>query len=98
VFSLGITARVMARIGAKATFIPGLALAGIALLLFARMPVDGTYVADVLPGMLLFGIGAGLAFAPGLALAMAGAGPSDSGVASGLANLTLQLGAALGLA
>jgi EmrB/QacA subfamily drug resistance transporter len=98
VFSLGITARIMARIGAKATFVPGLGLVGIALLLFAKMPVDGNYMADVLPPMLVFGLGAGLAFAPGVTLAMADTGPSDSGVASGLANVTLQLGAALGLA
>jgi EmrB/QacA subfamily drug resistance transporter len=97
-FSLGITARVMARIGPKATVIPGLILGGVALLLFARMPVDGAYAVDVLPGMLLFGMGGGLVFAPTVALAMSGTGPSDSGVASGLANLTLQLGAALGLA
>jgi EmrB/QacA subfamily drug resistance transporter len=97
-FSLGVTARVMSRIGPKATVIPGLILAGIALLLFARMPVDGTYAVDVLPGMLLFGVGGGLVFAPTVALAMSGTGPADSGVASGLANLTLQLGAALGLA
>ena len=97
-FSLGITARVMARVGAKRAFIPGLVLVGAALLLFSRMPVHGSYVADVMPGMLVFGLGAGLSFAPGVALAMAEAGPTDSGVASGLANVTLQLGAALGLA
>jgi EmrB/QacA subfamily drug resistance transporter len=98
VFSLGITARIVARIGAKATFVPGLVLTGLALLWFSRLPVDGTYVSDVLPGTLLFGLGAGLAFMPGVALAMADAGPRDSGLASGLANVTLQLGAALGLA
>jgi EmrB/QacA subfamily drug resistance transporter len=98
VFSLGLTARIMARIGLKATFIPGLTLVAVSLLLFARMPVNGSYLTDVLPAMLLFGFGAGLAFAPGVSLAMADAGPSDSGVASGLANVTLQLGAALGLA
>jgi tellurite resistance protein TehA-like permease len=62
------------------------------------MPVGGSYATDVLPAMLLFGVGGGLFFAPSVALAMSGTGPSDSGVASGLANLTLQLGAALGLA
>jgi Major Facilitator Superfamily len=97
-FSVGITARVMARIGAKATLIPGMALASVAMLLFSRMPVHGSYLADVLPGMLVFGVGAGLSFAPGVSLSMAEAGPTESGVASGLANVTLQLGAALGLA
>src|SRR5438132_2491919 len=98
VFSLGITARIMARIGLKATFIPGLVLVGLALVLFSRMPVHGEYIADVLPPMLEFGLGAGLGFAPGVSLAMADAGPSEAGAASGLANVTLQLGAALGLA
>jgi EmrB/QacA subfamily drug resistance transporter len=97
-FSLGVTARVMARAGLRNTILPGLVLSGIALVLFARMPVDGNYVIDVLPGMLLFGIGGGLFFAPSVALAMSDTGPSDSGVASGMANLTFQLGAALGLA
>ncbi|MFL5799877.1 MAG: MFS transporter [Actinomycetota bacterium] len=98
VFSLGLTARIMARIGLKTTFIPGLALVALALLLFGRMPVHGNYIIDVLPGMLVFGVGAGLAFTPGVSLAMADAGPSEAGTASGLANVTLQLGAALGLA
>jgi EmrB/QacA subfamily drug resistance transporter len=97
-FSLGITARVMGRIGAKATFVPGLAMAAIALLLFSRMPVHGSFLADVLPPMLVFGLGAAFSFAPGVALAMADAGPTEAGLASGLANVTLQLGAALGLA
>jgi EmrB/QacA subfamily drug resistance transporter len=96
--SAGITARIMLRVGLKATFVPGLALAAVALLLFSRMPVNGNYVTDVLPPMLVFGVGAGLAFAPGVSLAMADAGPAESGLASGLANVTLQLGAALGLA
>ncbi|MFN2543494.1 MAG: MFS transporter [Actinomycetota bacterium] len=98
IFSLGITARVMARIGAKAAFVPGLALAAVALLLYSRMPVHASFVADVLPPMLVFGLGAGFSFAPGVTLAMADAGPTESGLASGLANVTLQLGAALGLA
>jgi EmrB/QacA subfamily drug resistance transporter len=98
VFSLGIAARVMIRVGPKRELVAGLALAVVALLLFARMPVGGSYVVDILPAMLVFGVAAGLSFTPGVALSMAEAGPSNSGVASGLANVTLQLGAALGLA
>ena len=98
VFSLGIAARVMSRVGPKRELVAGLALAVVALLLFARMPVGGSYVVDILPAMLVFGLAAGLSFTPGVALSMAEAGPSNSGVASGLANVTLQLGAALGLA
>jgi len=98
VFSLTIAARIMTRIGAKATLMPGLALIAIGLALFSRVPVHGSYLADVLPGMVFFGIGAGLAFTPSIALAMADAAPADTGLASGLANVSMQLGAAIGIA
>ena len=75
---------------------PGLAPPG--LLLFARAPVDGTWVTDVLPVMLLLGTGAGLAFPALMTLAMSGATPSDAGLASGLVNTTVQVGGAIGLA
>ena len=98
IFSLGIASRVMNRVGPKRALVTGLFMAVAALLLYARMPVGATYVADILPAMLIFGLAAGISFTPGVALAMAEAGSSDSGAASGLANVTLQLGAALGLA
>ncbi len=56
------------------------------------------YVVDLLPIMLLFGFGAGLAFPALMQLAMSGATPSDMGLASGLANTTPQIGGAVGLA
>ena len=68
------------------------------LLLFARAPVDGSYVSDILPVMILLGVGAGLAFPSLMTLAMSGATPSDAGLASGLVNTTLQVGGAIGLA
>jgi MFS family permease len=86
------------RFGPRATLIPSLVLIGAALLLFARTPVDGGYVVDVLPSMLLLGAGAGLAFPALMTLSMSGATPSDSGLASGLVNTTLQVGGAIGLA
>lgn len=98
VFSLAVTARIMTRIGAKLTLLPGLVLIATGLALFSRVPVHGSFVADVLPGMLLFGTGAGLAFSPSVALAMEDAEPADTGLASGLANVSLQLGAAIGVA
>jgi EmrB/QacA subfamily drug resistance transporter len=98
VFSLTIAARIMTRIGAKATLLPGLALIAGGLALFSRVPVHGSYLVDVLPGMALFGIGAGLAFTPSIALAMADAAPADTGLASGLANVSMQMGAAIGIA
>ena len=60
--------------------------------------MDGSYVADVLPAMILFGLGAGLSFPSLATLAMSGATQSDSGLASGLVNTSLQVGGAIGLA
>jgi EmrB/QacA subfamily drug resistance transporter len=97
-FSIFITGRLVARLGAKATLIPGLILIAAGLVLFARVPVSGSYVTDILPVTLLIGIGAGLVFMPSVSLAMSDARPGDTGVASGLANVALQIGAALGIA
>ena len=66
--------------------------------LFAQVPVDADYVTDILPSMVLFGVGAGLAFPAMATLAMTGATPGDSGLLSGLINTTQQVGGALGLA
>jgi EmrB/QacA subfamily drug resistance transporter len=96
--SLGFSERLNTRFGPRATLIPSLVLIGAALLLFARTPVDGGYLVDVLPSMLLLGAGAGLAFPALMTLSMSGATPSDSGLASGLVNTTLQVGGAIGLA
>jgi len=66
--------------------------------LFARAPVHGSYLADVLPSMVLVGLGAGVAFPALMNVAMSGANPHDAGLASGLVNTTAQVGGALGLA
>jgi EmrB/QacA subfamily drug resistance transporter len=96
--SLGISARLIVRFGARATLFPGLALIAAGLVLFQRAPVDGNYVTDLLPVMLLLGVGAGLSFPSLMTLAMSGATPSDAGLASGLVNTSAQVGGALGLA
>jgi EmrB/QacA subfamily drug resistance transporter len=98
VLSLGFSARLNTRFGARATLIPGLLLLVGALALFARVPVDGNYLVDLLPSMVMFGIGAGLSFPSLMTLAMSGATRSDAGLASGLVNTSLQVGGALGLA
>jgi EmrB/QacA subfamily drug resistance transporter len=86
------------RFGPVATLLPGLAAIGAALLLFARTPVDASYLVDVLPAMTLLGLGAGLAFPALTTVAMSGATPSDSGLASGLVNTSVNVGGAIGLA
>ena len=98
VFSVGVTDRLVMRFGARAPLIAGLALVAAGLLLFTQVPVDGVYVTDMLPTMILLGIGAGLVFPSVVTLAMSSATPEDAGLASGLTNTTLQVGGALGLA
>jgi EmrB/QacA subfamily drug resistance transporter len=90
--------RLVMRFGARTTIVPGLALIMVALGLFARVPVHGSYLADVMPSMLLLGIGAGVCFPALMTLAMSGTAPADAGLASGLVNTTAQVGGALGLA
>jgi MFS family permease len=98
VLSVGFSARLIIRFGARATLLPGLVLIAVGLALFQRAPVNGSYLNDILPVMLLLGVGAGLAFPSLMTLAMSGATPSDAGLASGLVNTTAQVGGALGLA
>ena len=98
VLSVGLAPRMTMRFGARAVLIPSLVLLMAGLALFSRVPVDGDYVADILPTMVLFGIGAGMSFPALMTLAMSGASPSDAGLASGLVNTTQQVGGALGLA
>jgi EmrB/QacA subfamily drug resistance transporter len=98
VFSLGISARLVMRFGIRRPLAVGLLLATCGLLLFARAPVDGHFVADVLPGMILLGLGAGVAFNPVLLAAMSDVAPSESGLASGVVNTSFMMGGALGLA
>ena len=96
--SLRYSERLITRFGARRTLLPGLVLIGLGLAYFARAPVDGSYVRDVLPTMILFGFGAGLCFPALTTVAMSSATPSDAGLASGLVNTTAQVGGALGLA
>ena len=97
-FSLGVSAKLVMRFGIKAPLTAGLLCAAAGLLLFARAPVDGNFVADVLPPMLLLGVGAGIAFNPVLMAAMNDVAPSESGLASGIVNTSFMMGGALGLA
>jgi EmrB/QacA subfamily drug resistance transporter len=90
--------RLVMRFGARTTLLPGLVLIAAGLALFVRVPVEGNYWIDVLPSMILVGTGVGTAFPALAALAMSGATPRDAGLASGLVNTTVQVGAAVGLA
>jgi MFS family permease len=96
--SLGFSEKLIMRFGPRTTLIPGVLMIGAGLLLFARTPVEGIYVRDLLPPMLLVGAGVGTAFPSLMTLAMSGATPSDAGLASGLVNTSMQVGGAIGLA
>jgi len=98
VFSLGLSAKLVLRFGLRAPLTTGLLLAAAGLALFARAPVDGGFVIDVLPAMILLGFGSGMAFNPVLLAAMGDVKPSDAGLASGLVNTSFMMGGALGLA
>jgi EmrB/QacA subfamily drug resistance transporter len=97
-FSIGLSAKLVMRFGIRAPLATGLTLAAIGLLLFARAPVDGNFIVDVLPSMILLGVGAGMAFNPVLLAAMSEVEPSESGLASGVVNTAFMMGGALGLA
>jgi EmrB/QacA subfamily drug resistance transporter len=98
VLSLWVSPRLVMRFGARGVLVGGLALVGAALALLTRAPVSADYVVDLFPAMLLLGVGLGLMFPALMTLAMSGATPSDSGLASGLVNTTQQVGGAFGLA
>jgi EmrB/QacA subfamily drug resistance transporter len=96
--SVGLSAKLVMRFGIRPPLTAGLLLAGLGLILFARAPVDGSFVVDVLPSMILLGMGAGIAFNPVLLAAMSDVEPSEAGLASGIVNTSFMMGGALGLA
>ena len=96
--SLRVSDRLVMRFGIRKPLVAGLSLAAISLLLFSRAPVEGSFLTDVLPSMLLLGAGAGIAFNPVLLAAMGDVEPHESGLASGVVNTSFMMGGALGLA
>ena len=98
ILSVGVSARLTTRFGARRVLLPALVLVAAGLALYTRLPVHSSYLVDLLPGMLLLGVGAGLVFPSLATLAMSSATADDSGLASGLLNTTAQVGGALGLA
>ena len=97
-FSLGWSAKLVMLWGNKLPLTAGLLMAAAGLALFGRAPVAGLFWIDVLPGMLLLGLGSGIAFNPLLLVAMSDVEPSESGLASGVVNTAFMMGGALGLA
>jgi len=97
-FSIGLSARLVMRFGIKPPLVTGMLLVGAGLALFARAPVDGSFVVDVLPSMVILGIGVGMAMNPVLLAAMSDVRQEEAGLASGVVNTAFLMGGALGLA
>jgi EmrB/QacA subfamily drug resistance transporter len=98
ILSIGLSAKLVMRYGIKKPLTTGLLLASAGLALLVRAPVDGSFVVDVLPSMILLGLGAGMAFNPVLLAAMGDVEPAESGLASGVVNTSFMMGGAVGLA
>jgi sugar phosphate permease len=98
ILSVGLSAKLVMRFGFRPPLAAGLLLGAAGLAFFARAPVDGSFVVDVLPSMILLGLGAGMAFNPVLLAAMSDVEPSEAGLASGVVNTSFMMGGALGLA
>ncbi len=92
------TTRLVPRIGPKPLVITGMVFAAVAMAFFAQLHVDSTYVAHILPGLVLLGVGLGLVFSPAFSGATVGVAPSDAGVASAMVNTSQQVGGSIGTA
>jgi EmrB/QacA subfamily drug resistance transporter len=96
--SFRFTGQLNLKYGPEAALVPAMIFIVAGLLWLARAPIDANYVFDLLPSMILIGLGAGLGFPSLMTLAMSGTTESDSGLASGLVNTSVQVGGAIGLA
>ena len=96
--SFRVTGQLNLKYGPEATLVPAMICIIAGLLWLARTPIDANYVFDLLPSMILIGLGAGLGFPSLMTLAMSGTTEGDSGLASGLVNTSVQVGGAIGLA
>lgn len=98
VVSLGFSAKLNTRFSERRVLLVGLALLALGLGVLGRIPVDALYATDVLPGLLVLGVGFGMAMPALMAQGMSDSTPEDAGLVSGLFNTTQQVGGALGLA
>jgi EmrB/QacA subfamily drug resistance transporter len=97
-FGAGLSGQLIKRIDIRWVTLGGMVMAAAGLLYLSRVPVDGTYLGDLLPGLLLMAVGMGLTFVPITLIATTNTTADDAGLASGLFNTSQQVGGALGLA
>jgi EmrB/QacA subfamily drug resistance transporter len=94
----GVAGQLISRTGTRALMIAGLLIAAAGLYLLSRIPVHGSYLADLLPGLLVASFGLGMLFVAVTTAATAGVPEDKAGLAAALISASQQLGAALGLA
>jgi MFS family permease len=93
-----VAAALVNRVGVRSLIATGMALLALGMLLFAQVPVDGSYASDLLPGFLIVALGMALCFVPISIAALAGVRQAEAGLASGLINTSQQIGGAVGIA
>ncbi len=98
IIAASISSQLFARVGTKPVVVLGTVIAAAGLYLLSRIPVDGSFVPDILPGLLTVSIGMGGVFTGLTTAANAGVDQNKAGLAAGLLNTGQQLGTALGLA
>jgi predicted MFS family arabinose efflux permease len=98
VIGAGVSQQLIPRVGVRAVGLVGMSIAATGLILLSRIPVAGTYLGDLLPGLMIMAIGMGLTFVPITLIATTNVEEDDAGLASGLLNTSQQLGGAIGLA
>ncbi len=94
----GLSQQLIRRVGVRVVGLTGMSIAAVGLIVLSRIPVAGTYLGDLLPGLMIMAVGMGLTFVPITLIATTNVGPEDAGLASGLLNTAQQLGGAIGLA
>ena len=98
IISSGIASQLFGKVGTKPVIVAGAVIAAAGLYWTSRIPVDGSYVTDILPGMLVISLGGGGVFVGVTTAANAGIDEAKAGLAAGLLNTGQQVGTALGLA
>jgi predicted MFS family arabinose efflux permease len=98
IVAAGIASALVTRFGFKYIIAIGMGLSTVGLILFVFLPASGTYVANLLPGMLIVAVGLGFIFVPLQIAAVGGVSREEIGLASGLINASQQVGGAIGLA
>ena len=96
--STQISARLMNRVAPRTLMVPGMLLAASGMVILTHMTVDSSYATEILPALILMGLGMGLTFMPVFATATAGVAPQDSGVTSATVNTSQQVGGSIGTA